>query len=1045
MNFKKVSNLTGWLVFAISFIVYYFSVERTGSLWDCGEFIAGAYKLEVVHPPGAPLFILVGRMFTIIAQALSDNPADIAFAVNLMSGICSAFVAAFVAWVTIMMSKLALVGRNEEPAQGQAIALLGSGLVAGLAAAFSTSIWFSAVEGEVYAMSTFFTAMTLWALIKWYYLPVEDSYANRWLIFSIFSAGLSIGVHLLSLLTFPALAVFVYLKGREKVTIKGILISAGLGTLAIGLIQKLIIVGIPTLWLKFELFTVNSLGLGVHTGIIPVILIIAGLSYYGIKRAKAKGNLILESIVVSAMLIVIAYSTVGVVVVRANANTPINMNAPSDVTRLLPYLNREQYGERPLIYGPSYKASPIDLEKEDRYGLVDGQYEIVDQKTSYVYKKEDKGLFPRMSDTQASRKSLYKQWRGYATNEVDGKPSFGENIKFFFRYQIGWMYWRYFMWNFSGRQSGEQGYYDWDESNGNWYSGITPIDEMRLHPEDNMPDRMKNDPSRNSYFMLPFIFGLIGIFFHFKRKPNEALGLLGLFLITGIGIIIYSNQPPSEPRERDYVLVGSFFTFCIWIGMAVPAIFDYVSRKVNIAKVGAAAMAAGLVLIAPLVMGFQNFDDHSRMEQYGSRDYAVNFLESCEPNAIIFTYGDNDTYPLWYAQEVEGIRTDVRVVNLSLIAVDWYIDQLRRKVNDSEPIKFTIPQEKYRGQNRNATPYYNPNNQDTPRSLNDMLRTQFGEDLFKNNPQASYATFFNTKKMFIDVDLNQAQANGLILPGDTMVTNRIPISIPEDKQFLIKDELAILDLIASNINDRPIYFAVTCRPEKMFGLNRFTRLEGLGLRIVPVMNGREEVAMYGEMYGAGKVYTDRVYDNVMNKFRWGNFDKADTYVNTSYGPSVQSLHFIMLRAITNLVNEGQNDKAVQMALKYFEVFPQMNFEYNYYQASIAEQMLRAGEYELAKPFIEAIANETYDKLEFFNSNGITDAAQINAQVDNIIRSGQPLPPGLERVEDYGFARDVAIAQKTLNDLINIVERTGQDPEYTAELKRMLGIDDQLRD
>ncbi len=1043
MNFKKVSNLTGWLVFAISFIVYFFSVERTGSLWDCGEFIAGAYKLEVVHPPGAPLFILVGRIFTIIADALSDNPADIAFAVNLMSGICGAFTAAFVAWVTIMLSKLAVMGRNQTPDNGQLLSLAGAGIVAGLATAFSTSIWFSAVEGEVYAMSTFFTAMTFWALIKWYYLPSEDNYTNRWLIFSIFSAGLSIGVHLLSLLTFPALAVFVYLKGREKVTIKGIFVAAGLGTLAIGLIQKLIIVGIPSLWLKFELFTVNSLGLGVHSGIVPVILIIAGLSFFGLKKAKEKGNPVLEAIVVSAMLVVVAYSTVGVVVVRANANTPINMNQPSDVTRLLPYLNREQYGERPLLYGPSYKASPIELNKEDRYGLVGDEYKIVDQKTSYVYDSKDKGLFPRMSDTQASRKSLYKQWRGYKSNEIDGKPSLAENIGFFLRYQVGWMYWRYFMWNFSGRQTGDQGYYDWDESDGNWYSGIGLIDEMRLHPEDNMPERMKNDPYRNKYFMLPFIFGLVGLFFHFKNRSNEALGLLGLFLITGIGIIIYSNQPPSEPRERDYVLVGSFFTFCIWIGMAVPALVEALKKRVNIASTGASVIGFAVIVTAPLVMGFQNFDDHSRMDQSGARDYAVNFLESCEPNAIIFTYGDNDTYPLWYVQEVEGIRTDVRVVNLSLIAVDWYISQLRRKVNDSDPIKFTIPQEKYRGQLRNATPYYNPNNQDSPRSLTDVLSNQIGQDLFRNNKQASYATFFNTRKLFIDIDANKALANGLILPTDTTVTSRIPIQLPESKTYLIKDELALLDVISSNINDRPIYFSVTCRPEKMFGLNPFTRMEGLGLRIVPVFNGNSESNLYGEMYGAGKVYTDKTYDNVMNKFRWGNFDKVDTHVNTSYGPSIQSLHFIMLRTITNLVAEGQKEKAMKMCQKYFEVFPQMNFEYNYYQVAIADQMVKMGEYSAAKPYLEAVAEETIDNLDFFKTNGILEAAEINSQADYMIRRGELTESQFERLEDYGFSRDALLAQKTLNDIIKSVKSSKQDDEYASELQRILDDNSQL--
>ncbi|MCB0570221.1 MAG: DUF2723 domain-containing protein, partial [Phaeodactylibacter sp.] len=681
---KRLHTIAGWLVFAVALVVYYFSVEPTGSLWDCGEFILGAYKLQVVHPPGAPLFMIVGRLFTAVAEMLSNNPSDIAFSVNLMSAISTAFAAMFICWTTIILSELALVGRDGELDGPQTIATAGAGLVAGLSTAFASSVWFSAVEGEVYAMSTFFTTLTLWSMMKWYRLP-DNQQADRWLLFAVYSAGLSVGVHLLSILTFPALALFYYFKKYHKHNWGGIILAAVAGVAAIVGIQVLIIVGIPRLWVAMELLTVNGMGLPFHSGLVPTLLIVGALIFFGLRYAHRTGNLGLQHLIVGATLVAIGFSTIGVIVVRANANPPINMNAPSDAMRLLPYLNREQYGERALLRGPHFDAKPIETETKDRYGRVGGHYEIIDQKISYVYRNSDKMLFPRMGDYTQGRPALYKRWMGLNPNAPlpPGRPNQLDNLQFLFSYQLGWMYWRYFMWNFSGRQNGEQGFYPWNKSAGHWITGITFLDNIRLPGQSFLPETMKKDPARNKYYMLPFLFGIFGMFFHFRRRNYNAIGLLALFVITGIGIIIYSNQPPNEPRERDYVLVGSIFTFCIWVGMGVLAVFEFLRERLKQSGAVAAVIASLIVLSAPLLMGTQNFDDHSRRHHTGARDYASNFLESCAPNAIIFTYGDNDTYPLWYAQEVEGIRTDVRVVNLSLIAVDWYIDLLRRKVNDS--------------------------------------------------------------------------------------------------------------------------------------------------------------------------------------------------------------------------------------------------------------------------------------------------------------------------------------------------------------------------
>ena len=962
LNLKTLSRISGWSVFAIALIVYYFSAERTGSLWDCGEFILGAYRMQIVHPPGAPLFILVGRMFTWVADLFSDDPANIAFSVNLMSGVCTAFAAMFVAWSTIILGKLALFGRETDiqPLPGEHLALAGAGFIAGLTTAFCTSIWFSAVEGEVYAMSTFFTALTFWAMVKWYSLP-DTPKNDRWIIFGIYAIGLSLGVHLLSLLTLPALGLMYYFKKYKKHTILGGLVAFGIGSALVILIQKIIIVGIPSLWKSFDIFMVNSLGLPFHSGIIPTILIVAAAIFFGLRFAKSKDNSILQMIVVATFMLIVGYSTFGMVVIRANANPPINMNDPSDATRLLPYLNREQYGERQLLNGPMFDARPVRNTPTDRYGILGDRYEVVDKKYSSEYKSSDKMLFNRMTDGTQGRPGIYRQW----IQKPKGRPTMGDNIEFFFKYQLNWMYVRYFMWNFSGRQNGSQGYYSWDKKSGHWISGIPFIDEARLYNMSEMTSAMDNHEARNRYFMLPFIFGLIGFFFHARRNQKDWLVLFALFFITGIGLILYSNQPPNEPRERDYVLVGSFFAYSIWVGMAVLAFFSFLKDKINgnIAAIGAITAIA----IAPLLMGTQNFDDHSRRHHTGARDYANNFLQSVDENAIIFTYGDNDTYPLWYAQEVENIRPDVRVVNLSLIAVDWYISGLRRKLNDSPPIKMTIPYAAYRGSKRIQTPVYPPDN---PKRLNllDVLKFA-GEDHPLNSQGGSkFESYLKSGKLYIPVNNALARENGWI---NDSVRTQPRVEIDLKRNYLIKDELAVLDVIASNINDRPVYFSVTCQDTKLQGMNDFTQLEGLGLRVIPQKTTSDNKYY---IYGSGKIAHDKIYDNIMNKFKWGNFDKRKMYVDKSYGASVQAHRMVMLRAAEGFMLQGDKEKADAMCSKFFEAFPNMNFTYDAKILPFINIYVRTGNYALAKQELRTLAQETQENLRFLYSLDATDQA-----------------------------------------------------------------------
>ena len=996
---QRITNITGWLVFAISLIVYYFSVESTGSLWDCGEFILGAYKLQVVHPPGAPLFLLVGRLFAWVGS-WSGNPETIAVAVNMLSAICTSFAAMFVCWTTMMLGKLTFLDRETEPSTSDSYALAGAGLVAGLTAAFCTSVWFSAVEGEVYAMSSMFTCMTIWAMLKWYYLPDEPE-NDRWILFAIFSTGLSIGVHLLSLLTFPALAMFYYFKKYKEHTVKGTFFASMVGVLFLGLTQALIINGIPKLWGNIDYLFVNSFGLPVNSGIVLVLLILGGILYYGFNYAKKHSYPVIQNIFIGAYLLIIGFSTYGMVVIRANVDTPINMNKPDNPMKLIPYLNREQYGENKLLRGPYFDARPVDMVTEPRYDVVDGKYKEVSQKIEYVYKSDDLVFFPRMPHADEMRKRLY---RDFWMNGKQGKPSFLDNMSFFIRYQIGWMYWRYFMWNFTGRQNGEQGYFPWDPANGHWISGITPLDNMRLYNQSELPEHYRNNESRNTYFFIPFILGLIGLIYQAKRRREEFFGLLALFIITGIGIIVYANSPPNEPRERDYVLVGSFFVYAMWIGMAVLAIYQYFKSKVS--GTALAFGASAICLVAPLLMGFQNFDDLGRRGHYGSRDYANNFLQSCEKNAIIFTYGDNDTYPLWYAQEVEGIRKDVRVVNLSLIAVDWYINALRNKINESDPIKLTIPASAYVGNARDAVYLVPRENNNNAMPLSAALKF-IGEDHPLQSEGGSVPSYLPAKNLFIDIDPQKALKVGMAKPGDT-IAPRLNYTLPGS--YISKDDLAILDVISSNMYERPIYFSVTVQRDKLMGLDDYFQLEGLGLRLMAVKSTSDPDF---EIYGSGRVDANKVLENFSTKFKWGGFDKKKMFVDKSYSPSVNAHKLVALRATQDLILSNQNEKAIKLMDTYFTGFPNFNFPYEQSMLSFIRMYITAGAYDKAKTHMDIMAKMAVQNNTFFNSLTSAD------------------------LQTYTLRMEYEQNQNIMSELINLAE-FGKDNAYAEDLKKMFG-------
>jgi hypothetical protein len=991
LSFKKLVNIAGLTVLAITAFVYYLTAERTGSLWDCGEFILGAYKLQVVHPPGAGLFLLVGRIFTAFAEMMSSDKSDIAFAVNLMSSLCSAVAAMSAAWIMMILGKMSLVGRDEEPTTHQNIALTIGGIAAGLSTAWITSIWFSAVEGEVYAMSTMFTALTLWAGVKWYHLPNEKD-SDRWLIFSLFLVGLSVGVHLLSILALPAIAILYYYKKFETKSIKGFLLCLLSGLFLIVFIQKIIIVGIPLLWSKFDMLFVNSFGLPFNSGIFPTIITIGIIAYYANKYAKKMNSQVAQNLVFAASLISIAYSVVGVVVIRANADTPINMNTPNDPYRLIPYLNREQYGERPLLKGPHYLAEPIGVDRQDRYGKLGNKYAKVDEKFDYKWKEGDMILFPRIG--HQDKADLHKRYKERLTGNGNGKPTFAYNMAFLFKYQLSQMYFRYFFWNFIGRQNFDQSGDIWQVKNGNWSSGIKAYDDARLYNSDLEPDEMSQAPSRNKYYFIPFILGILGMVFHYNKSKKDFLALFTFFIFTGVALIIYANSPPIEPRERDYVLVGSFMAFCIWIGFGALALFELFSNTFKL-PLTVGLMGGALSLAAPAILLHQNYDDQDRSHHLGARDYAANFLTSLDKNAIIFTYGDNDTYPLWYAQEVEGIRTDVRVVNLSLIQIDWYINKLRSKVNNSDAIKMTISKESYSGMNLNQVFFAKGAEQPT-----DFIAALKQADAAVKAGNA-YPTW-PSKTFFIPFDATKVK-QGLFNFDSLQVEPMIPFMFNSDRgDYVTKDDIAIMDLVASNINERPVYFSVTCRNEKMHNINNFTQLEGLGLRVVPV---RAESQQNFGIYGSGRVNEGVHYNRIMKDFKWGNFDKVKTHVDKSYMAATQSLRLVMLRGAYAILAKDKK-KSSDLANKFFESFPHMNFPYDVSVVPFINVLVAAEDLASAKKNAKILAGELQEYTKFYSSLSSTELGSFADDIGGWQSVAAELPGIADKLKDESFKQEV---------------------------------------
>ncbi|RLD61919.1 MAG: hypothetical protein DRJ01_07085 [Bacteroidetes bacterium] len=961
-KYNFYNNIIGWGTFLIAAFVYLSTIEPTTSFWDCGEFIATSFKLEVGHPPGAPLFMIIARFFSLFA---SDN-AHVAIMINSMSALASAFTIMFLFWTITHLAKRIIV-KNNEITTGNIIAILGSGLVGALAYTFSDSFWFSAVEGEVYASSSLFTAVVFWAILKWEDVA-NEKHANRWIILIAYLMGLSIGVHLLNLLTIPAI-VFIYYFKKYEVTKTGLIKTSILSLFILGITVYGVIPGVIKLASYFELLFVNGFGMPYNSGVIFYTILLVSLIVWGLHYTTKHKKVILNTIILAFTVILIGYSSFAMIVIRSAADLPMDENNPENVFSLLAYLNREQYGDRPLVKG-QYFNSPLDKENpytdKTTYIKKDKKYVLVKIGQSYNYDKRFTTLFPRMYSSQKPEHiKTYKEWakikgtpititNRQGERETINKPTFGENLKFFFKYQLGYMYFRYFMWNFAGRQNDIQGH--GDNINGNWISGINFIDDARLGPQENLPQSMLNNKARNKYYMLPLLLGLIGLFFQYKKDGKNFWVVSLLFILTGIAIVVYLNQTPQQPRERDYAYAASFYAFAIWIGLGVLAIHDLLSKKTP-AKLSAILTTILCLTFVPGIMASENWDDHDRSNRYTARDFASNYLKSCAKNAIIFTNGDNDTFPLWYAQEVEGIRTDIRVVNLSLLQTDWYIDQMKRKAYDSEAIPFSLTYDKYIQGTRDIV--YIIERIKNHIDLKEAIKFVADDNPKTKIPQAPDLDYFPSKKFSISVDSAKVVSNGTVNPKDA---DKIVKSIKWDikKDYVLKNSLMVLDLLANNDWERPIYFAITVGSDNYLRLEDYFQLEGLAYRLVPIKTKSKD----GQV---GRIATDIMYDNMMNKFKFGGINDSTVYLDENNLRMTMNLKSNFARLANALIDEGKKDSAIAVLDKCMDLMPDKIVPFDYFNILIIDSYYKAGEYKKANNIAKRLSEITQDNLQYFLS------------------------------------------------------------------------------
>ena len=1065
MNFKRINNIIGWIVCIIACSVYIMTMEATGSFWDCGEFASSAYKLQIPHPPGAPLFVLLGRLFMV-----PFDPQHAATGINLMSALASGFTILFLFWsITHFARKI--VQKDGSPLNNdKIIGIMAAGVVGALAYTFSDSFWFSAVEGEVYAMSSFFTAIVFWAMLKWEHNVTEEeeqgikghfTKADRWIILIFYLMGLSIGVHLLNLLTIPAIVMIYYFK-RYKVTKWGAFFAFIIGCLITGLVQKAVVQWSIKGAGNMDILFVNDFGLPMFSGfafyfIAIIALLILGISFKENNISKGKlalwigallalvlfpqliksdedgigGKFFVRLLIIGAGVgsiffvkavnlrflklalwcfgfMLLGYSTYFTTMIRSSADPSVDMFNVDNPVSLVGYVSREQYGDWPILYGQDFTAEIKDTKTTEIYLKVKDKYEKTGRKVEYVYDDADMHFFPRMWDQSNDQQhaDYYAGWLGLDQNpdgsfkrgengrymrdgsEPDARPTMSENIGFFMSYQINWMYWRYFMWNFSGKQNDIQGVHMGNVRDGNWKTGIGFVDQLRLGNQDTLPDSLKDNKANNKLFALPLILGLLGLLYQLKKDKRDLLVTGLLFFFTGFAICLYLNQAGNQPRERDYAYVGSFYAFAIWIGLGVLYISDLLLPYIK--KLKTANLIAGVVclLLVPVIMASQEWDDHDRSNKVLARDLATDYLESCAPNAILISFGDNDTYPLWYAQEVQNIRPDVRVINASLLGTDWYINQLRYKLNQSDPIDPIWTAAQIEGANRDAIfnapkPGIDPNQY---MDLYTMMKDYAGSDdpaKMEQGRDGSMLNVFPSRKVSVPVDIDLVRKNGTVNANDSVVSE---LRFDIKKSVLYKNDAAILNIIAANKWKRPIYFT---SPYDETGFRDYLRQDGLAYRLVPVLN--EEVNK------------DRMFDILMNKFVFGNADKPGVYFDEENRRHLNSIRLAYATAASNLADADKKDSAKNMLNRCDKMMLDGNFPYGYVSRNqqhnqISMQFLyaayKAGDTKLAEKVTKVLKKDMEQQAAYYES--LSDDRR-EAIYDEVLRN-QNLLKGLMALE-----------------------------------------------
>ena len=968
-KFTFWNRIAASAVFVIAAITYLLTIEPTASFWDCGEFIASSYKLEVGHPPGNPVFQLFARFFTMFF----DN-MHAAVAVNAMNAICSALTVFFL-YLTVVFFAKRVVKPSEDGSYtvGKAIAIFGSGAVGALAYCFSDTFWFSAVEGEVYAMSSLFTALVFWAMIKWYE-QADTPYANRWIVLISFLMGLSIGIHLLNLLAIPALVFMFYYKKREnghysfweyvKIFAVSVIILA---VILFGIIPYL-----PKLAAYFDLFFVNSLGLPFNSGAAFFMIALLAVCFAGLYRTMNRQQVFANTVLLCFTTIVIGFSLFSIVIIRSSAKTPTNEYQPDNPFTLIRYLSREQYGSTPLVYGQYFDA-PYDIEKTTYWAPMGDKYIKADGPGDIKYESTGKMLFPRMwNGSDQKYIQFYQSYMGDGGSKVAGaqhkKPTFLQNLTFFFDYQMNWMYWRYFMWNFAGRQNDIHSPSPGEIMTGNWESGIDFIDHWRLGDQSDAPAYLKENKAKNHYYMLPLLLGIIGIFFQFARDKRGSWLTFLMFFMTGIAVVIYLNQPPYQVRERDYAYAGSFYSFSIWIGLAVAAVYSWIREKAPKADIAVASAVTVVLLGVPALMAAENWDDHDRSNRYTAVEMAKNYLNSVGENGILVTHGDNDTFPLWYAQEVENVRPDVRICNTSLLGTDWHIDQMKYAVNESAPLDITVgPKQYLYGTNEYIYIY---DTRDSAILLSDVMRVFKHPDAKIPLTSGRQVDYIMSRKLVLPVNKENVIKYGIL---DEKYEDQIPeyivLTIPADKDYLTKPELFMLDLLSNYQWDRPINL-LSMGGDINIGIKEYLMYDGFSYRFVPIRNKMKSTAI-------GFADPEDLYNKMKNVYSWDALKRTDYFVDyqnfyTFCGVLSQRLLFV--NVAKEMLKIGDKERAVEMLDMCQECVPEANFPLDitymgfsneYMVADMIETYYMADQPEKALELAERFSGQLFESLYFF--------------------------------------------------------------------------------